>query len=62
MAEYTGVPIYLTVNASEITEPIEKVVEAAIKEANEYGSTLYLTINSGKPGGNPPPPPPGGGQ
>lgn len=55
MAQY-GVPIYLTINASEITEPLDKVVKQAIEEANEYGSTLYLTINSGKPPVPPPPP------
>lgn len=60
MAKY-GVPIYLVINASEITEPLNEVVKQAIEEANEYGSTLYLTINSGKPGGENPPPPPGGG-
>ena len=50
MANY-GVPIYLVINASEITEPLAQVVKEAIKEANEYNSTLYLTINSGVPGG-----------
>ena len=60
MAKY-GVPIYLVINASEITEPLNEVVKQAIEEANEYGSTLYLTINSGKPVGDPPPPPPGVG-
>jgi hypothetical protein len=51
-----GVPIYLVINASEMTDPLEQVVKKAIKEANEYNSTLYLTINSGKPGQPPPPP------
>lgn len=60
MEEY-GVPIYLVINASEMTDPLEQVVKKAIKEANEYNSTLYLTINSGKPPIGPPPPGGGGG-
>lgn len=60
MAQY-GVPIYLTINASEITDPLDKVVKQAIEEANEYGSTLYLTINSGSPNQPPPVPPTSGG-
>lgn len=54
-----GVPIYMTVNASEVTVKIENVIKVAIEEANEYHSTLYLTVNSGKPP-DPPPTPPGG--
>ncbi len=56
-SEY-GVPLYVVVNASEITEPIDQLVKKIVKEAKEYGSVLYLTINSGKP--TPPPTPPGG--
>lgn len=48
-----GTPIYLVINTSSVTAGIKACVECAIEEANEYKSTLYLTINSG----NPPPPP-----
>lgn len=54
-----GIPIYMTINASEVNEDIDNLVKKAINEANECGSVLYLTINSGKP--TDPPPPPGGG-
>jgi hypothetical protein len=55
-----GAPIYLVINASEITEPLDKLVKEAIKKANDLNATLYLTVNSGKPPIGPPPP--GGGE
>ena len=55
-----GPPIYMTVNASNNSELIKQAIETAIEEASEYGSVLYLTINSGTPN-DPPPTPPGGG-
>jgi len=54
-----GVPIYMTVNASDVNVDVNKMIKVAIEHANEYHSTLYLTINSGKPV-IPPPTPPGG--
>lgn len=61
MEEYEyGVPIYLTVNASEMTEPIDQFVQRTIHHANKHRSALYVTVNSGKPL-DPPPTPPGNG-
>lgn len=55
-----GVPIYMTVNASEVTPEVNNLVQTSIHHANEHKSTLYVVINSGKPL-DPPPTPPGGG-
>lgn len=50
-------PVYLTINASNNGALINDVIETAIEEAAEYGSVLYVTVNSGSP--KPPPCPPG---
>lgn len=50
-------PVYLTINASNNAALVNEVIETAIEEANEYGSVLYVTVNSGQP--LPPPCPPG---
>jgi hypothetical protein len=55
-----GVPIYLTLNASNADENINKIVQDSIHHANQHKSTLYVVVNSGKPT-IPPPTPPGGG-
>lgn len=60
MAEY-GVPIYLTINASNNKDVIMDVIGKAIEEAVEYNCPLYITVNAGSPT-QPPPKPPGGGQ
>lgn len=49
-------PVYLTINASNNGPLINDVIETAIEEANEYGSVLYVTVNSGSPSQPPPPP------
>jgi hypothetical protein len=54
-----GVPIYMTVNASDVNVDVNKMIKVAIEHANEINSTLYLTVNSGKPP-DPPIIPPGG--
>lgn len=51
-------PIYLTINASNNAELVNEVLETAIEEAAEYGSVLYVTVNSGSPSQPPPPPKP----
>jgi hypothetical protein len=59
MATYDyGAPIYMTINASDITPEINNLVQTSIDHAKEHNSTLYVVINSGKPPD--PPLPPGG--
>lgn len=53
-------PVYLTINASNNGALINEVIETAIEEAAEYGSVLYVTVNSGSPSQPPPPPKPSG--
>lgn len=55
-----GVPIYLTVNASNANEDVNKIVQDSIHHANKHKSTLYVVVNTGKPL-DPPSTPPGGG-
>lgn len=56
----TSYPVYITINASNNAALVNEVIETAIEEAAEYGSVLYVTVNSGQP--KPPPCPPGGCQ
>lgn len=55
-----GVPIYLTLNASDATEEVNNIIQESIHHANKHRSTLYVVVNTGKPT-IPPPTPPGGG-